>query len=62
MLAAPEVVYPSGPSVLYGPSVKRVYTVTGGGIEGGNLQVFHSYDGIVGWCHYLVPLVVVRVE
>lgn len=62
MLSAPGVVYPSSPSVLYELSVKRVYTVMGGRFGGGNLQVFRSYDSIVGWCHYLVPLVVVRVE
>lgn len=37
VLATLEVVYPSGPSVLYGPSVKWVYTVPVGGLGGGNL-------------------------
>ena len=54
-------VYPSGLSVLYGLWVKRVYTVTEGGFVGGNLQVFLSYDDIVGWCRNLVSPVVVRV-
>ena len=54
-------VYPSGPFVLYEPSVKRVYTVTVGGFGSSNLRVFLSYEGIVGLCHYLVPSVVVRV-
>ncbi|KAL0752044.1 hypothetical protein Bca101_034047 [Brassica carinata] len=36
----------------------RVYTVTEGGFVGGNLQVFLSYDDIVGWCRNLVSPVV----
>lgn len=58
--AALEVVCPSGLLVLYGLSVKRVYTVPVVGLEGSNLRVCLSYDGIVGWCHYLVPPVVVN--
>lgn len=37
--AAPEVVYSSGPLVLYELSVKWVYTVPVVGLEGGNLRV-----------------------
>ncbi|KAF3582064.1 hypothetical protein DY000_02035072 [Brassica cretica] len=57
--ADPEVVYPPGPLVLYELSVKRVYMVSVDGQEGGNLRICLPNDGIIGWCHNLVPPVVV---
>lgn len=60
--ATPEVVYLSGPIVLYGLLVKWVYTVSVDGFEGGNLHERLPNDGIAGLCRYLMPPVVVSVR
>ncbi|KAF2603151.1 hypothetical protein F2Q70_00026845 [Brassica cretica] len=46
--ASPEVAFSASLAALYGPPVKRVYTVLGWLVGGSNLQLFFPNDGIAG--------------
>ncbi|WZZ52575.1 hypothetical protein YC2023_052682 [Brassica napus] len=46
--ASPEVAFSASLAALYGPPVRRVYTVLGWLVGGSNLQLFFPNDGIAG--------------